>query len=160
MHQGKTYPFHPTFWVCWNYFWPGYMPWKMSLRAGNLVDSTHIFLGDPPYPVISQPGEIITHGHIRYTWPITWPAICDSFALDIFDDLRFVDQRWVDWHAQGFLGDIMVQEGWLSVDEPQYSPQIVGEWQQALSDHFEPITGDLDFIYATYAQGGSPWTSS
>lgn len=158
MHKGRRYPFHPTFWVLWNYFWPGFMPWKMNWSAGGLFDAFITFTGNPPYPVISDPGEIIDPGHIRYTWPVTWPALCDSFALDIYSELRFVDQRWVTWHAQCFLSSVLVQEGFLSVNEPQYSPQIEGEWQQALSDHFEPVTGDLVFFPATYKQGGSPWS--
>jgi hypothetical protein len=157
MHKGHYAPFHPTFWVCWANFWPGYLPWKFTWRYGVFQTGDIFSLGFPPFPITSEAGVVVSPGEIYYQWPVTWTPFSDLFELIISNSL-VAGQRNVWWRCRLSLLGVTLNEVQYFAPSPLYDADV-------RSDYFYPTAlppplfpySSFDFERASYHEGGSPW---
>lgn len=158
MHKGRLYPFHPKFWVGWSYFWPNFLPWKMSLDEGYFEGPGFVAMGDAPFPVFSNPGSYISEHELQWQWPVTWTPLSDLLQLNCLDSIQF-GNRYVEWHFQISLAGVQIDEAYQYASSPAPLAENVGAYWYKPSG-LPPINfaGQFDLRPTLYSQGGSPWS--
>ena len=155
MHAGKSYPFHPVYWVTEGWFWPGFCPWKLDLDVYNN--------GSPPWNIFhsgyfetSEPG-IISNNRQSVAYPFT--AHFPSYALRvILDTTTFAGVKQCRWTMSLLSGVVEWARAVELKPVPQY--RIFNRtWTYVMPD--PPYTANDPPPYqvtpSPYFIGGSPW---
>ena len=155
MHKGRAYPYHPSYWATECFFYPGFLPWKLTLD----VTAT----GTPPwniypalYQEISNPGTISPGGQ-RMVYEFV--AHAAFYGLIVTIETFFVsgvkNARWKMQLVSGVAG-------WAMAINFQPSPirQVFNNtWPIFAGSIPYPVVGAPPYLLrpATYIEGGSPW---
>lgn len=157
MHKGRLYPYHPHFWVGGVYYWPGFLPWKMSLNFGVFGVGYGADIITPPGVMISSAGTIVSLTQVRYEWSVDYSPLFDSLTLDIVD-VSFSAVLYAQWHVTMLLAGVPMNNSYRSIRSPSYQVYEIGTFWWLTPDESPTIqNGYFEFQPSSYAQGGSPW---
>jgi hypothetical protein len=155
MHKGRAYPYHPTFWATEAWFWPGFVPWKMTLSVFNNSDPPWGIL-TAGYGEVSQPGiPSPIPKTIEYHFTAHAPAYGLILKLNRFT-LSGVD------YARWFLQIVSGVGVWSTAVHLQDYPQRIifnRSWPIVIGSIPYPVMGPprYQFTPSLYTEGGSPW---
>jgi hypothetical protein len=148
----------PSFWVGECYFWPNYLPWKWRITSLEFYFAGAGVFVHAPFPLITNPVEVVGGHQAIWRIPITWTPLADLFVMRVFDDTHLM-QKTVVWKFELYLASVMIDVGYCSgsaptVGVPLFFSLFFGD------DPYNPVVdrGDMVVRPATYAQGGSPWS--
>lgn len=155
MHKGRTYPYHPVYWVTEGWFWPGYCPWKVTLDVFNN--------GNPPWNIytsgygeVSQPGFISTNRlFVRYDFTYHAPA----FGLQLFLDSPVISGvKQCRWLMRLVSGVVTWAEAVRLKPIPQRSV-FNNLWPLVYPamPYTATASPPYQFTATNYSLGGSPW---
>jgi hypothetical protein len=157
MHKGRPYPWNPKFWVGWSYFFPKYLPWKMSFTLGSWIGPGNLAMGSPPYPVISEPSITTEPDRVVYKWPTPWTALADLLILRVTDSTQ-ATVKYSEWYFSIWLGGVLIDDAYWYAITPQVTPEsALQNWYKGPDLPPGPFSGIFSFVPANYQQGGSPW---
>lgn len=156
MHKGKQYPFAPRFWVPTTFFWPSFCPWKYIINYGFWYGLGEIVGPDTPSPWVSGPVENTGTDAQKWSWPVTWSIAFDLVTLEVYCTTH-LGQKVTVFHLQIWLAGVEVTGGYATFGAELYALHYIGETFYLAPFNTGPIVGSLDWVVATYAQGGSPW---
>jgi hypothetical protein len=158
MHKGRVYPFAQEFWLITSQFWQGFIPWKAKIIECIFAGPGNAYMGDPSIGHVSNAIEVISLHNVRYTWPITWYGSGARFVIDL-EDYMHDGILYVRWHAQIFQGVTLIDEAYNWAPSPRYTfDSPVGFWYQEPDYPGVNYSMTGSFLYATYAEGGSPYS--
>ena len=160
MHKGRTYPFHPTFWATQCFFWPGYVPWKMTLRHNESTIYPWSLMG-PSLMQVSLEGQTVPDATaIFWEWPLTSPAAADDFRVSV-EMVAFDTRFYATWKAVLRQSGITKGTAWFFQPFPCYSCAVPGSpWWDIYDPLSTPHGPNLQLDPSTYAEGGTPWPPS
>lgn len=157
MHKGLDYPFHPKYWATEAWFWPGFVPWKMTFNGsvGNTYPWSAVWTS---YNMVSDAGVVTPDSlKVRYSWEINVIGVADVMKLQLelaeISGVQYAHRHvWLEladvdiahlYHFQTFPQRrcVVSGPGWMESDDP--SDTAADQW--------------LEFRPTTYAEGGSPW---
>lgn len=157
MHRGKDYPYAPEYWATEGFFWPGFVPWKMrsflSVSQASPWDALLV-----PFNQISAVVEYVPdRTQCAYVWTLDTPSVPDHLRLSL-EQLDLSGTLYNVWKAQLITAGMPIADAWLFQENPQYVCAGAGtRWWDVFDPSTSPAGPDLNFLPATYAEGGSPW---
>lgn len=152
---GRNYPYHPTYFATEAWFWPRYLPWKMTYEVVGFLPYPWNFPGS--LDRVSAAGVPYDDNRgMRYNWTdVPYPTL--NLQLKMWSEK-------VAGVARGFweLSIAVDLHGWARACQEELSPvprNFNHSWNICpLIVPYMPVdVPDVQTRPASYAEGGSPW---
>ena len=157
MHAGRQYPFHPTYWATEAWFWPSFVPWKLTAQRSS-TDRYPWNAADLDTPKVSAPAVISSNRKVAsFSIDVSSPMLpcyltvaMDKFTVSGTDTAR--------WRMTINFGGTVEYTAYKLQAFPQRNV-LCDSWDFVLPDDLPGGTPlpNIVLIPATYADGGTPW---
>lgn len=155
MHKGRIYPYHPIYWATEGWFWPGFVPWKLTL---DVFDN-----GLPPWNIYSAGyGEVSIAGVVHPSRTlVTYDFVhfSPAFGLRVQLDSGVIAGVKQCRYRMILLSGVVEWAQAIRLDPIPQTVVFANSWPFVFPD--PPYTANQSPPYqikaARYDQGGSPW---
>ena len=160
MHLGLRYPFAYQYWATECQFFPGYVPWKYTVK---MTDAAAQFLGAQAAPTIwavTQEMVLDTADATQVSWKLRWVTESDFPYLILSEELeQFHDGRYAVYKLRVFnMFDLMTGFCYYFRAYPCYQANCDQAWNLHHDPDITPTLTGIDFEPAGWSQAGQvPW---